>query len=282
MWIPAIWASRVPARFSSAAVIVLVFCTGAYLRAAESAEARALMSRVLEAENENRHRMVNYLFEERIIRKSFDRDRKLAAEQSSAFEVTFIEGKPAFRRISINGRPLTPEEERAELARLRQLGEDRRSNPGIPSPAEQRRRSHPLRVFFDLHEFAMSGSEVVDGRDCWVVTSKPAHPPREDNIDEQRIAHSTAKFWIDKQTLHRMRMDVSGKKPEGPAKIHEFTSYEWRQRDGEVWLVTAIRTVLPLHSGPIAYYEGEQTYSNYRRFTSESTVQVNEEFVGPP
>lgn len=240
------------------------------------------MSRVVDAENENRHRMVNYLFEESIIRKSFDRDRKLAAEQSSVFEVTFIEGKPAFRRISINGRPLTPEEERSEVARLRQLAEDRRTNPGIPSPAEQRRRSHPLRAFLQFHEFTMGGSEVVDGRDCWVVNSKPAHAPHGETLDEQRVAHSSAKFWIDKQTLHRMRLDVSGQKPEGPAKVREFTSYEWRQRDGEVWLVTAIRTVLPLHGGPIAYYEGEQTYSKYRRFTSESTVQVNEELVGPP
>src|SRR4051794_32568908 len=267
MSIPAIWASRVRARFNSAGAVVLLLCTGAHLRAAGSAEAKALMSRVLEAENENRRRMVNYLFEESIIRKSFDRDRQLAAEQSSVFEVTFIEGKPAFRRISINGRPLTPEEERSEIARLRQLAEDRRTNPGIPSPAEQRRRSHPLRAFLQFHEFTLGGSEVFDGRDCWIVDAKPAHAPRGENLDEQRVAHSLAKFWIDKHTLHRMRMDVSGQKPEGPAKVREFTSYEWRQRDGEVWLVTAIRTVLPLHSGPIAYYEGEQTYSKYRRFT---------------
>ena len=197
------------------------------------------------------------------------------------FEVIFIEGKPAFRRVSINGRELTSDEERSEAARLRQLAEDRRVNPGIASPAEDRRRSHPLPAFLKLHQFEMAGSEWMDGRDCWVVTSKPRRRTHPETPDQERVLAATGKFWIDKQTLHRVRMDVTAMRPEGPAQVREYTSYEWGQRDGEVWLITSIRTVLPLRGGRTAYYEGEQTYSKYRRFTSESSVSVTEEFVDP-
>lgn len=247
----------------------------------DTKDARMLMERVVDAEAGNRRRMVNYLFQETVIRKSFDRNRQLISQQSSVFEVIFIEGKPAFRRISINGRELTAEEEKSEAARLRQLAEDRHANPGIASPAEDRRRSHPLPAFVKLHEFVLAGSEVIDGRECWVVTSKPKRRGHADTPDQERVRAATGKFWIDKDTLHRVRMDVTALHPEGPAQVREYTRYQWGQRDGEVWLITSIETVLPLRGGRTAYYEGEQTYSNYRRFTSESSVSVTEELASP-
>ena len=258
----------------------------AALRAADSGDARALINRALVAEGQNRERMVNYLFLEQVTRNSYDRNKQLVHTQSSAFEVIFIEGRPAFRRVSVNGRKLTEEEEQAETARLRQLAEDRRRAPEIPSPAEDRRRAHPFHMFRMYHDFVMAGEETIDGRNCWVVTSKPRKGRHGDETpDMERILNASAKFWIDKETLHRVRMDVTATKPSGAAKVNEYTSYQWGQRDGSVWLITSIRTVLPLsgsgNKSP-AYYEGEQTYSNYRRFGSESSVSAIEELAGPP
>jgi len=256
----------------------------AALAGGESAEARSLIDRSVAAEAQNRERMVNYLFLEEVTRKSFDREKRLIHTQRSAFEVIFIEGKPAFRRVSVNGRRLSEEEEQAESARLRQLAEDRRRAPEIASPAEDRRRAHPYQLFRRYHEFTMASEDVVEGRPCWVVTSKPRRGRHnEEGPDHERIMNATAKFWIDKETLIRVRMDVTAIKPSGGAKVNEFTSYQWGQRDGSVWLITAIRTLLPLSGGgrTPAYYEGEQTYSNYRRFASESSVSAIEEFAGP-
>ncbi|MBC7924899.1 MAG: hypothetical protein H7039_04510 [Bryobacteraceae bacterium] len=238
--------------------------------------AEDLVRQAIDSERENRGRMVNYLFLESITRKSFNRHRELIGEQSSSFEVIFLEGKPAFRRVSINGRVLTEEEELAESARLRQLAYDRKKNPGIPSPAEERRRAHPFPLFLQYHELELSGSEQMDGRDCWVIQSRPRSRQKARSGDEQRVANATGRFWIDKETMHRVRMDVAATKAAKPAKIREETSYRWGQRDGSVWLITSIRTVLPISdSGDgLAYYEGEQTYSNYRRFSSESSVSL--------
>ncbi len=247
-------------------------------------DARALVEKSLVAEAENRSRMVNYLFLEQVTRKSFNRERKLVDSQASAFEVTFIEGKPAFRRVSVNGRPLTEEEEKQETARLRQLAEDRRNRPDIASPVEQRRRAHPFQTFRRYHDFTLAGEEQMDGRECWIIDSRPRRGhPRPQSSDEERIADATARFWIDKETLHRVRMDVTALKPASAAKVQEYTSYRWGQRDGSVWLITAIRTVLPLSGNgkTLAYYEGEQLYSNYRRFSSESSVSDIEEIAGP-
>lgn len=259
-----------------------LFVTIAVASAAEqpASDARALIDKSLAAEADNRSRMVNYLFLEEITRRSFNREKKMVQSQSSAFEVLFIEGKPAFRRVSINGRPLTEEEERAETARLRQLAEDRRRNTGIPSAAEERRRFHPFALFRIYHEFRMAGEESMEGRDCWVIESKPRRgAPKPQSADSERIASASAKFWIDKETLNRVRMDVTALKPGSAAKVNEYTSYRWGQRDGSVWLITAIKAVLPLpgNGKTLAYYESEQRYSNYRRFTSESSVSSVEE-----
>jgi len=240
-----------------------------------------LIARSIAAEVENRARQVNYLFVERITRKAFDRDRRLTNQQQTGFEVLYIAGKPAYRRVSVNNRALTEEEETAESARLRQIAEDRRRNPDIASPSDDRRRGHPYSRFPALHKFVFHGEEKMDGRDCWVVESEPKPGRRPSTRDERLIAGATARFWIDKETLHRVRMDVTARKPLGAAKVREYTSYHWAQRDGSVWLIVEIRTVLPIEGtgNLVAYYESEQSYSRYRRFTSESSLSEVEEVV---
>lgn len=259
----------------------LVFLLTATSLVAESA--RDIVSRSLEAERENKRRMVNYLFIEEISRKSFDREGNEVAEYKTSYEVTFIEGRPAFRRTSLNGRPLTEEEDRAELARLRQLAEDRRKNPDTYSSAEDRRRSHPYAQFFALHEFRLAGDDIMDGRPCWKIESTPRSRLKTRDQDQQRIAKASATFWIDKETGHRVRMDVRALEPLNRDGVYESTSYHWAQRDGSVWLITSIQTVLPLrgNNSDVAWYQGQQTYSKYRRFTIESNVSAVEEIAEP-
>lgn len=243
----------------------------------------SIVSRAIDSERDNRSRMVNYLFQEDISRRSLDRDGQEIGMYRTIFEVIFVEGQPAFRQTSLNGRPLSEDEERAESARLRQLAEDRKNNPNALSRAEERRRSHPFRRFRDLHEFQLVGEEVFDGRECFVITSQPKRRIKAETNDDRRIANATARFWIDKETFHRVRMDVLARKPSGAANVRESTSYQWAQRDGSVWLVTSIRTVLPLsgRSNPVAYFEGEQTYSRYRRFSTYSSLTGVEEVLEP-
>jgi hypothetical protein len=266
---------------------IAAFCAiflGVAIAGAPPRNAAELISRAAAFEAENVTRMKNYLFREDVTRRSFNRDRKLVRTRKTVSEVLFIEGRPAFRLVSINGRPLTEDEERAETARLRQLAEDRRRNSSVPSPAEKRRSVHPLALLLLQHEFQMAGEETTDGRDCWVVESKPRRgAPKPASAIAESIAGSTVKYWIDKETLHRVRMDVMAIKPSSAAKVREFTSYHWGQRDGTVWLVTSIQTVLPLPGSgkELAYYENEQLYSNYRRFASESNVTGVEELTAP-
>jgi len=274
----------VPARrqmhYERSRIVLRLACAGTLcmlLWGAEPADpARDLITKSVDSERENRRRMVNYLFVEEISRRAFDRDHNPISTMQTAYEVLFIEGRPAFRRTSINGRALTPEEDRAESARLRQIAEDRKRNPQAPSAAEERRRSHPFHLFLDLHDFQLaSENEVEDGRRCWVIDSKPKRKLKASaKKDDKRIAESTARFWIDKETLHRVRMDVTALKPKGQANIRESTSYRWAPRDGSVWLITSIQTVLPTSGkdNQIAWYEGEQRYSRYRRFTTESSL----------
>lgn len=228
-------------------LLVLLLAPGA--RGAD--DARAVVERALEAERENRSRMVNYLFREEIERRAYDRHRRLVSETHASYEVAFSGGKPVYRRTS----PRAAADE------------------GVPASGE-RRRSHPLAAFAQLHEFRIVGRQVVSGHPCVVVESRPrGKASGESTPDEVRVAASTARFFFDEETGHRVRMEVTGVRPAGPAKIRERTVYEWAQRDGTVWLIVSIETMLPVRDGSeIAWYEGRQTYSDYRRFGSESRL----------
>src|SRR5436305_319412 len=98
----------------------LAVCISARLWTVFASEpGRDIIAKAVEAERENRRHMVNYLFVEDISRRAFDRDGNLLSDTGMSYEVLFIEGRPAFRKTSIDGRALTREESETEEARLR-------------------------------------------------------------------------------------------------------------------------------------------------------------------
>jgi hypothetical protein len=124
--------------------------------------------------------------------------------ETAVSEIAPMEGTPYERLIGKNGRPLTPEEERAEDRKYRKTLRERENE----SPSERAARIHKYesdRAFIgdiaDAYHFTLLGEEAVEGRPAWVVrmTSRPEFKPSAPHA--AMLEHIEGKLWIDKEDV---------------------------------------------------------------------------------
>lgn len=245
----------------------MVFWLFAGLAVAASAQdVGELLFRSVEAERANRRAMAMYLFREDVRQRHFDPRGGVAGNRWMTYDVLMLEGRPYHRRVAIDGRPLPPEEEAQEQQRMEQVAAERRRNPSLRSPADRARRVVPYDQLSRLLRVRTGGEETADGRPCWLVLGSPKRGAEPRTRDEERLAESRVKVWIDKTTLHRVRMEVQGPQD-------QRTTFEYAQQDGDIWL---IKRITARERQGRTLIETEQVYSDYRRFSAESSIRIDE------
>ena len=207
-----------------------------------------------------------YLFREDVHQKHFDARGQLSSNRLLTYDVLMLEGRPYHRRVAIDGRPLAPDEEELERERMDRVAAERRRNPTARSPSDRARRVVPFDQIVRLSRTRLAGEQTVGGRPCWLVLASPKRGAKPRTSDEERLAESQVKVWIDKATLHRVRMELEGRRD-------QRTTFEYAQQDGEIWLIK--RITARQREGKTTI-ETEQVYSNYRRFSAESSVRIDE------
>lgn len=124
--------------------------------------------------------------------------------ETAVSEIAPIEGTPYERLIGKNGRPLTPEEQRAENRKYQKTLRERENE----SPSARAARIHKYesdRAFIgdisDAYHFKLLGEETVEGRPAWVVqmTSRPEFVPSAPHA--AMLEHIEGKLWIDKEDV---------------------------------------------------------------------------------
>jgi len=247
----------------------MVFCL--FLVMAMSAVAREsateLVERSVEAARANRQRMAMYLFREDVRQKQFNASGDLTGERTLTYDVLMLEGRPYHRRVAIDGRPLAPADEAMERERMDQVAAERRRNPSARSPTDRTRRVVPYDQLTRLLKTRVDGEISLNRRPCSLVIAAPKRSAKARTPDEKRLAGSRVSIWIDKATLHRVRMEVQ-------SRHDESTVFDYARQDGDIWLIR--RIAARQHQGKTVL-ETEQIYSNYRRFSAESEARVQDD-----
>jgi hypothetical protein len=225
-------------------------------------DAEELLARSVEAERSNKQRMARYLFREDVRQRYYDARDKLTGDHSLTYEVLIIEGRPYHRRIAIDGAPLSPEDDAKEQERMERVATERRRDPNVQTASERKRRVVPYDQLGRLYRVKLAGDETAGGRSCYVLEAEARRGAKPRTRDEARLLRSKVRVWVDRETLHRVRMALTGS---------EETTFEFAQHDGDIWLIS--RIVSRTKQGK-ATLETEQVYSNYRRFSSESSIRV--------
>jgi len=250
-------------------------------------EAREIVRKSVELDQANWARMKDYTWIATRKERHLDSDGKVKSEESSRWETLIVYGEPFRKTLEKNGKPVSADEQRKQQAKL----DEKAAKLAAETPEEQAKRQAKLdrerekdREFLrevpDIYNFKIERSEVVDGRDVWVIsaTPKPDYKPR--NSDAKPLLKIKGQMWIDKTEYQWVRLEAEtidtisfglfiARLDPGSKLIFEQT----RVND-EIWLP---KRELVRGSGRLGLIkkiamEEETTWSNFRKFSTDSKV----------
>ncbi len=232
-----------------------------------------LIEQSIAAERENQIASANWLAREDIRHYAVvGRKKKRVGWQT--FEASFLEGRPYYRNIAINGKPLTQRQTEREDARMEKELQYRKNTPRKEQVFNDRRIGFGLRPTLMSHDFKVVREEMKQGRRTWVVEGKlrPDTPPPSTRSDGGLSSNFIA--WIDQETKLAVREELTVQR-------------EWMHLEPGSTIVLGFdfssglrlvsRIVLRGAPSPNGHsWETEQIYSEYKKFAAESQIILDQ------
>lgn len=253
--------------------ICLLSCAG-LLAQSGVPDAKHLIEESIQAEAANQMAAASWLGREDIRHYTVaGRKKKLVGWQT--YESSILEGRPYYRKIAIDGKPLSQRQAEGENQRMDAELQYRRITPPKDQVANDRRLGFGLKPTLLSHEWKMLRGEEVGGRKVWVVagTLRPDASAPAARSDGGLSSDFLA--WLDQQTKLTVREELTVRNAwmslrPGGTVILEFDFSHGLRLVSRILLRGA-----PNEKG--RFTETEQLYSGYKKFGSESHLILEQE-----
>jgi hypothetical protein len=237
-------------------------------------EARTLVNECLRAETENTKVAANWLGREDIRRFTIHgRKRKLTGWQT--FEASFLAGRPYYRKIAINGKPLSRSQIEREDALMGAELRYRQDTPRAEQRSNDRRTGFGLKTILYSHDFQVLREDAWHGRKTWVVEGiLRSDAPEPMTLSDGGLS-SDVLLWVDEETHLPVREELTVRKTWAHMESGSTILLEFSFDNGLRLISKIVLRGMPNEKG--LFHETEQTYSNYRKFGAESQIIVHPE-----
>lgn len=276
-------------------VLTVALCSLLCL-AVQAAEApKEIVRRALKNSVHSREAERSYTFVERHESRTLDGSGKVKHTESRTWDVVPLQGSQFRKLIQHDDKPLTPKEEKEqEAVRLKSEAErQKRAELRAKETPEQRQKRIETRdrkrkesedemdevvEGFDLR---LVGEEKVDGVPVWVIEGAPRKGFRfKSKSTTNVLSKLKGRVWVTQSDYQIVRIDAETVDTISfglfLARIYKGTQLhvEFTHVNGEIWLprnqsyrVQARMLVLKgIHQ------EGDATFSNYKKFSTDSRI----------
>lgn len=260
--------------------------------AVPSKQIRQLLQRAEDKDLENDKRLRDYTYIERVTRHQLDSLGNVKKSETWTSEILEIYGEPIVRLTAKDDKPLSPDGVKKEDAKIQKIidkrnnesEDDRRRRLERAEKERQDDRKFVLEIA-DAFNFRLLGSEAIGGRDAWILEGEP----RPDYQPKDRNAKILSKFrgriWIDKADTEWVKLDITAIDTVSIgfvlARIHKGTHLviDMTRVNDEVWLPKRLQLHFDARVALFKSYDDdvEETYSEYKKFRSDSKVTVVDE-----
>ena len=255
----------------------IIFLAGVLLavpasfRAQDTSAAHVIVHRSVQANDADWKAQPEYSF----------RRSDVAGAVRQTFEVIMLKGSPYERLLALNDKPIAPDQQRQEQAKLeresrgRENETPRQRHARIAKYEDDRADENFLMSqMVSAFTFHLLGQEQMDGVDCYVLKATP-NPAYRPPVEKARaLTGMQGRMWIDKVHYHWAKIEAQVTKPVAfglfIAKVKPGTRFELEQTPvGGVWLPKRfIQTVNASVLGFYAIQSQDETYwSDYRQGT---------------
>jgi len=236
---------------------------------------------------ENQKRLRDYTFVERDVDNKLDGKGQTTSTEVRTYEIVQIYGEPVFRLIEKDDKPLDAKDAAKEEEKIdkfmekhkNESEEDRRKR--VEKEEKEREEGLKfLREVADAYNFSLVGTELVGGREAWVIEGEP-RPGFEPHVKgAQILSKFHGRVWIDKTELQCSKIDLEAIDTASIgwvlARIHKGTQvmFERTRVNDEVWLPRHMTFKLDARVALFKGYklDGDVTYRDYKKFRTSAKI----------
>jgi hypothetical protein len=251
-----------------------------------------LLRVVADKDLENDKLLRNYTFVERDVHTQLDGKGNVKSKEVKTYDVMEIYGEQVQRLTEKDDKPLDAKETAKEDEKIQKII-DKRKNESDEARRKREEREVKdrederafVRDVADAYNFKLVGSEMLEGRDTWVIDGEPRQGFVPHAKDGKYLSDFHGRVWIDKGDLQMAKMDVDCLDTISwglfLARIHKGSRFMLEQTrvNDEVWLPLHLTFKVDLRLALVKGYhvDGEQTFRDYKKFrTSAKIVGVGE------
>ncbi len=253
------------------------------------AQIRELLQRAEEKDLENDKRQRDYTYIERVERHTLDGHGGVKKIETRTSEVLQIYGEDVERLTAKDDKPLPADEAKKEDEKIQKIidkrknesEEDRRKRLAKEEKDREEDRRFVLEVA-DAFSFRLVGSEVINGRDTWVLDGEPRPGYEPKGRNAKMLSKFKGRVWIDKAESEWVKLDITAIDTISIglvlAKIHKGTHLviELTKVNDEVWLPKLVQLHFDARIVLFKSFDDdvEQTYRDYRKFRTDTKITV--------
>jgi hypothetical protein len=254
---------------------------------------RQLLKRAEENDLENDKRQRDYTYAEQVERHKLDDHGNVKKTETWTSEILEVYGEPVERLTSKDNKPLSAHEAKKEDDKIQKIIDkrknesdgDRRKRMQKVEKSREEDRKFVLEIA-DAFTFRLTGSEVVGGRDAWLLEGNPRSDYQPKHKDAKMLSKFKGRVWIDKADMQWVKLDITAIDTLSIgfvlARIHKGTRLviEMIRVNDEVWLPKRVQLHFEARVALFKSYDDdvEQTYRDYKKFRTDSKMTV----VGEP
>jgi hypothetical protein len=247
---------------------------------------------VADKDIENNKRQRDYTYIDRELQNNRDSNGRIKSTEIKTYEILEIYGEQVQRLIQKDDKPLDAKEAAKEEAKIQKIIDKRKNeSEGDRKKREEKEEKERedgrkfVRDVADAYNFTLVGTELVDGRDAWVIDGEPRAGFQPHMKEAKMLSKFRGRVWIDKGDLQLSKLDIEAIDTVSVgwvlARIHQGTrvTLEQTRVNDEVWLPRLVTFKLDARVALFKGYhlDGEQTYRGYKKFrTSTKILSVGE------
>jgi hypothetical protein len=247
---------------------------------------------VADKDIENDKRLRNYTYIERDAEHRLDGKGQVKSTELKTYEVMELYGEQVQRLIEKDDKPLDAKDAAKEEEKIQKVIDKRKNESDEARRKREDKEEKDLeedrkfvREVADAYNFKLVGTELVGGREAWVIDGEP----RPDFVPQMKESKILTKFrgrvWIDKGDLQLAKMEVECLDTISwglfLARFHKGSRFMLEQTrvNDEVWLPLQLTAKVDVRLALLKNFDVniEQNFRDYKKFRATSRVLAVED-----
>jgi len=178
-------------------------------------DAREIIRRALEAEEQNGLLTRPYTWKQREVEKQLDAGGAVKSQEAKTWKISPLYDERYARLTRKNDKALEPRDQRREDERFEKFAAKRKSETSAERQSrlddlkKERDESRGfLRDFPNAYDFRLAGEEQIDGNATWVIDATPRRDFHPTQPHGDLLPKIKGRLWIEKRGYHWVRVDA--------------------------------------------------------------------------